>query len=360
MPGHADPREALIRAAFRVAQAQNAIAAERKQRLVQLFDDIAAEIARIDPTGVSRDRYQRLRIQKLLDRVEELTGEAFSEWHKGVRADMARLGRAEGLQVQADLIASLGDAGTQVKAFAPTQNLIKSILDTSVFGDYERGMETLKGWSGVQEQATLRRVRQQLQLGLLNEESVDDMVRRIRGTRRGRGFTGGVAEMTTRQAATLVRTAATHVSAEARMLTFRENPRIVESVELVTALDSRVCPVCGAHSGDTWALDDDGILKPPLHLSCRCTLVAVVAWDRLGIEPPEPGMRAARDADGNRIQVSAEWDFDDWLRSQPMSVKRDVLGKRKAELFDAGKVRLAQLIGQDNRVLTLDELERNL
>lgn len=361
MPGHADPREALIRAAFKVAQAVNGIASSNNARLLALFDEIAAAIARIDPTAVGPRRYRDARIQKLLEEVERLTDEAYIDWTKAIRSDLARLGRVEGLQVQADLIASLGPMGDVVKKAAPTVNMMKAVLDSSVFGDIERGMETLQGWSGVQEQATLRRVRQQLQLGLLNEESIDQIIRRVRGKSNGRGgFRGGVAEVTTRQATTLVRTAATHVSAEARMLTFRENTRVIESVELVTALDSRVCLVCGAHSGDTWPLDSDAILRPPLHLGCRCTLAPRVHWSAIGMDPPEPGMRAARDEDGKRIEVSAEWDFDDWLRSQPATVQRDVLGPARAKLFRDGKVRIDELVGRENRILTLNELEASL
>lgn len=364
MPGHADPREALLRSALNLQRAVNAIAIDRNGVLRAMFDDVVAQIQRIDPTAVGASMYRRARVAKLLAQIEDIVGEAYADWYRGTRSDLARLGRVEALQTRADLVASLGTASAAVSAAVPTQAMLKAILDTDPF----RG-ETLKGWADVHEAATVRRVRQQIQLGMTGEEGVPDMVRRIRGRSNGRGgFTGGVMETTTREATGLVRTAATEIAAKARLETFKGNPRIVANVTWVSALDTRTCEICGALDGKTWALDAKAE-TPPAHWGCRCTLASNSDWAALGLEPPEVGERAARDAEGElagkprsqtRTQVSADTTYEQWLRGQKAFVQDEILGPGRGKLFRDRKVRLDQLVGSDKRLVTLKELERRV
>lgn len=236
MPGHADPIEAVIRQTFTLQRLNNAIARDSSGILRSLFDDIAAEIARIDPTGPAALRYRRMRVAKLIARVEEMTGEAFTEWNRAVRGDLARLGRAHGLQTTADLVATLGVAGAMVNAAAPTQNMVKAIIDTNPFQG-----ETLAGWAKVQKAGTVRRVRQVVQRGMMEERSIDWMTRQIRG---GAGVRG-VWQTTRREAEAIVRTAVTEIASQAQLFTYQQNPRVVKSVEVVATLDNLTCFAAG-------------------------------------------------------------------------------------------------------------------
>ena len=363
MPGHADPREALIRQALNLQRAVNAISVDRNGTLRAMFDEIVAQIQRIDPTAVTASVYRRARIAKLLDTIEDLAGDAYADWYRGVRSDMSRIGRVEALQTRADLVASLGAAGIAVSTQAPTQAMLKAIIDTDPF----RG-ETLKGWvKNVNEPATVRRVRQQIQIGMTGEEDVQSMVRRIRGRSNGRGgYLGGVMETTTREATALVRTAVTDIAGKARIETFRQNPRVVTGWVWVSALDTRTCEICGGLDGKIFPLSTTW---EPAHWSCRCTSVSEIDWDRLGLEPPEPGMRAARDAEGElagkprsqtRTEVPADTTYEQWLRGQKAGVQDEILGPGRGKLFRDRKVRLDQLVGSDKRLVTIKELERRV
>lgn len=350
-----DPIRMVVERAILLERLSNQIARDSSGVLRELFDEIAAAIARIDPTGVSVPRYRRDRVAKLVDRVESLARETYPAVHRDLRGSLARLGALEGRHTADILVATLGPAGNAVKFAPPTVNMMKTILDTNPFQG-----ETLAGWSRVQEQGLVRRVRQQVQIGMSAEESIDQLVRRIRGNSNGRGgFTGGVMETTTKEARALARTAVTEVANEAALLTYRENPRIVNQVEIVSTLDSRTCPTCIAQGGKRYDVDSN-FPKPAYHFSCRCFHVAVVDWAALGLEPPEEGTRAARDANGKTVQVPASTDYDQWLRGQPARVQDEVLGKGRAELFRSGRTDLAGLIRTDGRFVTLDELEKRL
>lgn len=359
MPGHADPIEAVIRQTFTLQRLNNAIARDSSGILRSLFDDIAAEIARIDPTGPAALRYRRMRVAKLIARVEEMAGEAFTEWNRAVRGDLARLGRAHGLQTTADLVATLGVAGAMVNAAAPTQNMVKAILDTNPFQG-----ETLAGWAKVQKAGTVRRVRQVVQRGMMEERGIDWMTRQVRG---GAGVRG-VWRATRREAEAIVRTAVTEIASQAQLLTYQQNPRVVKSVEVVATLDNLTCPICQALDGKIMDAANPTDV-PAFHIRCRCALMPVVDWEGLGLKPPEQGERFARDQDARlrgesmskqRTQVPGDTTYETWLRDQKPAVVRDILGPGRAKLFTDRKMRLDRMISTDRRILTLSELEAKL
>lgn len=360
MSGHADPIEAVLRQALNLQRLHNAIVRDSTGVLQDLFDEIVAQVARIDPTAPGSLRYRRDRVAKLVARVEDLAGEAFGDWHKGVRSDLARLGRVHGLQVAADLVATLGDAGDVVKAVAPTQAMVKAILDTNPFQG-----ETLAGWTEVQEASTVRRVRQIVQRGMVEEREIGWFVRQIRGG----GGARGVWNATRREAEAVVRTAVTEIASHAQMLTYSANPRVVSGVRVVATLDSVTCPICGAMDGKVLDLDAASADLPPYHHQCRCTTVPEIAWKRLGLTPPEEGERFARDAEGElagkarsktRTTVPGDTVYEQWLRNQKPAVQDEILGPGRGRLFRERKMRLDRMIATDRRILTLHELERKV
>lgn len=362
MPGHADPREALIRAALQLRRAGTGIVAAHDTKIRDLFDEIAAEIARIDPTGPARSTYRQQRMDRLLRKVEKLTRETFGEWEKGVESDVARLGRLHGQQITADLAATVGAVGVDIKPAVPTQNMIKAVLRTNPFGsNIEK--DVLSGWVELERGRTMAELTKRFRAGMVEEWSIGRFVEELRGGMPGRK---AIITNTRRSAEAIVRSAVTHVASEAQMLTYEANPRIVAGVQYTATLDSLTCLKCAPLDGKVWDVDSEDIIRPPVHIQCRCSLVPVVDWDALGLDPPEDGERFARDQKARlegkgraaqRTQVPASTNYEEWLRSQDPEVVRDILGPGRAKLFLDGDTDLGNMIGRDRRILTLDEME---
>lgn len=347
--------EHIIRNAFLLQQASNSVASDNSGILQALFEEIVAELIQLDPTGV-QPRYRRDRIAKLIRRVEKLAPEAYAEWGKNVRNDLARLGVVQGQQAYLQLIATLGQAPDLVNRAGPSLNLMKSIIDGRIFeGDL------FSEWTKNEARDVVKAFRREVRMGMAREETIDQLVRRIRGRSNGRGgFTGGVMNTTTRKAANLVRTAVTGIANDAHMEVYRANAHVIEALDWIYALDSFTCPTCIAR-GDAgpYKLDDTSAPKPPAHWSCRCVLTARVNHEKVGVDVGDDiGTRAARNAQGKSVQVPANTTFDAWLKSMPKSVQEDVLGVGRARLFRSGKYSLADLIRRDGRFVTLDQLER--
>lgn len=344
-----DPTGAVVRNLFLLQRLSNGLGAEAAGIIRELMDEIAAEIARIDPTSPIQQTYRQLRVQKLMRAVEDLTGDAFEDVRRQLRDDLARIGKSQGQWAASQLDLALGSATIDIRRGAIGINQMKRILDARPF----RG-ETLAGWAETQAAATVRRVRRQVQLGMVQSETIDDIVRRIRGRSNGRGgFRGGVLNTTTREAEAIARTAVNFTANTAHRETFRDNQNVTKSFEYTATLDSRTTLICANLDGRVWKYDDPNAKYPPQHFNCRSTVTPRVDWGGLGVQPPQSeGTRAS--ADG---QVSASTTYREWLRDQPASVQDEVLGRARAELYRAGKVDLRDLVTRDNRVVPVGQLD---
>ena len=81
-----------------------------------------------------------------------------------------------------------------------------------------------------------------------------------------------------KRAATIAATEVTRAYAEANAITYQESG-VVRWMEWRTAMDERVCPVCGALNGKRRKFGepfDINIKMPPAHVNCRCWIVPVV------------------------------------------------------------------------------------
>jgi SPP1 gp7 family putative phage head morphogenesis protein len=351
-----EPIQRLIERALTLERLHNSIARDSSGIIEALYAEIIAALVKIDPTAVSAQTYRRARVDKLLETVNELARDRMSDWHRQVRGDLARLGAIEGKATVDTLIATLGPVGAQVKAVSPSVNMMKAIIDTNPFQG-----ETLKDWAmKVQAPGVVRRVRQQIQIGMTEEEPIDAIVRRLRGTSDGRGgYTGGVMGQHKHEAKVITRTAVTDIANEAQLLTYRENAKIVKAVRWTAGLDHRTCPTCQELDGKEWPLDSPDMRKPAAHMQCRCVLTSVIDWEGLGVKPPDEGTRAARGPDGKWRQIPSSTTYNEWLKGQTPETQDEILGKGRANLFRSGEKDLAALIRSDGQYVTLDKLEGN-
>ena len=85
----------------------------------------------------------------------------------------------------------------------------------------------------------------------------------------------------------------------------------VPKYEILATLDSKTCGVCGELDSKVYEVGKEvvGVNKPPFHPLCRCTTVP-----HYDDTPTEGLTRAARDADGNSIEVPADMTYSEWKK----------------------------------------------
>lgn len=248
----------------------------------------------------------------------------------------------------------------------------------------------LREWYGSIRTADQANLRDALRLGMVQGESIPNIVRRIAGTR-ANGFRDGALSITRRNAEAVTRTAVNHVSNAAREEVFDANSDIMAAKRWTSTLDGRTSAICQARDGamapvagkplppDSVALQPPGA-RPPAHVNCRSIMVAVI--DDVGVVGERPFVRdtrtpGAREVDFRRLakdqgrsvkavreewarenigRVPAKTTYDQWLRRQPKGFQDEVLGPGKAKIFRKGQT-LDKFVDRRGNELTIGELE---
>lgn len=265
----------------------------------------------------------------------------------------------------------------------PTANLLKSIAMSRPFEG-----RIMKDWASTLAAEDIRRMQNQIQMGMVAGEDMNTIRRRVVGSAALHGG-DGITQLTRNQVQSVVRTAVQHVANNARNQFFLANVDIVDLEQFVATLDSRTTPVCRANDGKQYPLGKGPI--PPLHYACRSLRVAALSAKRLGERPANPtterilvteyaeennlGSISSRDS----LPRGTKGDYDAWARKrirelvgpipaatnyqqflekQSLMFQEDVLGKTKAKLFRDGKLPLDKFVDRTGAEMTLGELAK--
>lgn len=221
----------------------------------------------------------------------------------------------------------------------------------------------LKEWVRDFDAATRRKIRQQLQIGLINGESTDAIVQRLVGV--GRRRAGGVFPGTRFEAETIVKTAIQHVGSFAQREAVLKHKDIIRFEVWTISFDSKVCERCWALHGRRFEVDKGPY--PGIHERCRCMRVPVFSSAAdAGFDPTDPlgrGRRravATQYADLGAAVLGKIPDFpggDEWLRAQPQWVQEEVLGKGASSIWRKGDLPAGVFIDKSLRGLTLAQIQ---
>lgn len=309
---------------------------------VDAIDLLPAVLRAVEGKPVTSGVVRRV-IRRLADDLDAKISPDVERAINRLRRDLIEIAQAEATwQVRA--IKTASPINLELKL--PARPLLAELVERGPLGG-----KLLSEWSDQLGIRTRERIITRLNQGLVRGDSVDEMIRAIRGTRASR-FSDGVLQTTRREAEALVRTAATDVTGGARMRTFRANRDILKGWKWVATLDTRTCAVCGSRDGKVYSVED-GFAAP--HMNCRCTPVPVTkSWKELGIDLADApaGTRASMDG-----QVAADETWGRWLKRQSVARQDEALGPERARLLRAGKLDPGEFADKD-RIATLDDLRR--
>lgn len=224
----------------------------------------------------------------------------------------------------------------------------------------------LREWASSVEAGRMAHVRNAVRLGYVEGETVDKIVRRIRGTRE-QGYSDGVLERSRRELTAVVDTAVKHMAATTQERIREANKDIIASVQWVSTLDGKTSTWCRVRDGLKYTV---GTHKPighkipwlggpgKIHWRCRSTSIPVTkSFRQLGIDIDDvpPAQRASMDG-----QVPADMTFGEWLEKQSAYRQDQVVGPVRGQLMRRGELPFDAFYDERGRWLTLEQLrERN-
>lgn len=201
--------------------------------------------------------------------------------------------------------------------------------------------------------------------GFLTGESTTTIARRLKGrlqfgqpamSARQIALAGG--ELTTvanHQVMALIRTSVNQVANASSQQTYEANQNVTSKYRYIATLDSRTSAICRALDGKEFDYGKGPV--PPQHFNCRSTTVPLIDYERLGIDPPDPGKRRSRSG-----LVPEDQTYGQWLDNQDEQTKADTLGSEKVPYFNklvkkhGATDAIRKFVRDDGSELTLDEL----
>ena len=244
----------------------------------------------------------------------------------------------------------------------------------------------MKSWSKDLAAIDIKRIEDQIRIGLLEGETGPQVARRVVGSAALAG-TDGVTEITRRAANAITRTAVNTFSNSARQAFYEANAELIQIEVYVATLDERTTPICRSLDGQKFKVGEGPV--PPRHWMCRSLRVATLDGELLGNRPMKPfterqflreyaernGFRAPTTRAGlphgtrgafdeyarGRVReltgrVPARTNYQTFLERQPASFQEDVLGKTRALLFRRGGLKLTKFVNRKGDELTLSQL----
>jgi SPP1 gp7 family putative phage head morphogenesis protein len=248
----------------------------------------------------------------------------------------------------------------------PVQLQVASVDVGQVYAaSYARPMQgrLLKEWSASIEADRMTRIRDAIRIGYVENQTVTQIVQRIRGTQ-AKGYSDGIIEIDRRNAESIVRTAVSHTAAFARDRFYQSNADLVKGIVWCSTLDTRTSPICIARSGKRYDTKHKPIghsfpwLGGPgmAHWGCRSSSTPILKGldEILGIDGLgefTPTTRASMDG-----QVPADMTYAQWLAKQSAARQDEVLGPTRGAMLRSGELKVDRFFNDKGRFLTLDEL----
>lgn len=323
---------------------------EVAERIADLLDEVDEDLQRqllrrleAVRSGQRRGRYTNARLAELLEQIRAGNAEAYRRIGRRLEGRLLLLTEYEAEAAVSDLEDAIPVKLTYLR---PSVEQLVAVVDKlPAVG------ETFKQAVSAVAASRFAAIAGAIRLGLAEGETVEQMVRRVRGTRANR-FADGVLARSRHEARSLVRTAVNHTANSARQLLYERNQDVLKGVQWLSTLDGRTTPVCQARDGEVFPVDSGP--RPPAHWQCRSTVTPLVkSWAELGFRGKElsPGQRASITG-----AVPAKLTYSDWLRRQSRKTVEDILGPNRAALFLDGGLSLDRFVDEAGESYTLAEL----
>ena len=177
--------------------------------------------------------------------------------------------------------------------------------------------------------------------GLTNQE----LIQIIQKKKKNR-YQDGILQTTTRHAKTIAHTGTAIVASQAKQQFIHDNKDIIKGIKVIATLDLRTSGICRHLDGEIMPIDK--AVYPPYHYNCRSSFEIV--YD--GYQSPK--QRTSMDG------VVKNQTYYEWLKNQSKAYQVEVLGKKKAKLFQESSVDEFKESDKNLRPMTLDEIKAQL
>ncbi|EMW4938019.1 minor capsid protein [Salmonella enterica subsp. enterica serovar Kentucky] len=199
------------------------------------------------------DSRTRQNLEKLLRDLEDILDGITTDWQDKLTDDLRALAGYE-----ADWTTKTLTANVDAEFVTPSLEQVWSAAKWNPLALNDKPADLfgmMAGWGDTE----INRLVTGVKMGFVQGKTTRQIVKEVVGT-------GGLADISQRNAATVVRTALNHVSTQAREVTYKKNDDIIEKYEWVSTLDSRTSTICRSRDGQKYEIGKGPL--PPAHPNC--------------------------------------------------------------------------------------------
>lgn len=340
-------RHAVFLERYKSGQVKKIVALINKDVVPSLIAELRARLENIATRGRDKSIKDNTRLEGLIRSLNGILETGIRQVKDKTKNSLKQLALSEST-FQAQLVSKLVPKALDLSFTIPNVGTLSSIVTSRPM----QGKILGEWWKGV-ELTAKDGIKKQINIGIATGESIDQIVRRVGGTQ-SKGFSDGEVFKLRRNAEAVVRTAVNHVANSARDETYKQNKGLIKGYKFVATLDKRTTPICQATDGKVYELEDDASPRPPLHFNCRSTTVPILkSFRELGFNVKDIPDSTRASMNG---QVPVSVTYQEWLKGEDPKVQDEVLGKRRAELFRAGKFSVSEFVDKKGKTLTLKQL----
>lgn len=241
MPNAADEyQDALIEHQILLLQLSNGLAA-RFNRLLsnteqELFETLRRGLDDLGSVPAIDFPAKARAINNLIRMLNEQRGAAWDQATDQLAVELLEIGLDEATS-------TVGALGKALPVQIGLNRIAAEQVKAAVFKRPFQG-RLLKEWAQGLSDNDRRRMSAAVRQGVIEGQTVDDIVRVVRGTRAA-GFRDGILQIARREAEAVVRTSVQHVTNAARSDVFEANSDVIAGLLWVSTLDGRTCFTAG-------------------------------------------------------------------------------------------------------------------
>lgn len=305
----------------------------------QIYGKLIGELGKVKNLETVGSIYRIKRLKMMLASVQKISTAGMVKAQKMLVSKLVDISKFEA-KWNANLIAKT--VPLDITMEMPSTEVLKKLVTMRPMDGHKLGT-WMAGFS-----TSLRiAMAKQIKVGIATGESLPKIGKRIEK----------VLGYKSKQAEYIARTAVSNVVHGARDAVFKANKELIRKIQWISTLDDRTSLVCIHYDGQVF--DVDAGPRPPIHFNCRSSIAPVItSWQEYGVEEPPPATRASMNG-----AVPSKMTYRQWLKNmgktaEGRATQNKILGKKRAELYRSGKVKIDKFIGKDLKPLTLRELAK--
>jgi hypothetical protein len=240
--------------------------------------------------------------------------------------------------------------------------LLKKIDILSILGKTQIDNMSVEGWWLKQKQYFKNKLKKQMRIGVMNNETIEQLIYRFAGgtTERGEKYRGLLASLKQRSAA-LIKTTLNTISNNVLDANHLANSELIVGYQHLSVMDKRTTQTCIFRNGLVWDKNKNPeghntkFALPPLHWHCRSIIVPLLKGYK-GLPSSFKKQVPKNKRKKFTLKRANIVTFEIFFKNQTKNFQIEYLGEKRFKLWKQGRLDLKDFINDEDNFLPITKI----